>query len=603
MNDLTRLLLVVFGIGLVIFVHELGHFLAARWCKVRVHVFSLGFGPRLLAWQRGDTLYQLALLPLGGYVRMAGEDPEPGAAPPPDSLPAKSVGARFLIYSGGVLMNMVFALVVFPIVLAVGVPMNEPIVGGTQPGSPAWHAGLSEGTRIHEVNGQDVQDFLAIRTAIALGSHEATELVVERPGSTQRETLTLKPQFSEAMGLYTIGVHASIDRERRLEITPDSPAAQAGLRSGDRWIATEGAPAGLDRDEAFAWLLWHAQPLALRYERDGQEALALIKPRTTPATGERILGVLACSALIQDLRRSPLVESLGLAVGDQIESVGSKPIWREFDLLLALGEAREGLEIVVQRAGQRLSLRGPGLSIEQARALREDIALAPVLDSNRVVVRPGSAAAQAGMQDGDRIIAIDGRPVTRFADVRERVGAANGSAVRLLIQREGADGPREEEFTVEPRAYTLDYGLNVRSAMYTYQAASFSEAVQVGFASSLRFLGDSFLTLVRMFQGNVSSDNLGGIITIGVVSHSWAGMGLAKLFFFLCMLSVNLAFLNVLPIPVLDGGHLAFLLIEKLKGSPVSERVQSASQVVGMVLVGLLILYVTFNDIQRLIQN
>jgi regulator of sigma E protease len=88
-----------------------------------------------------------------------------------------------------------------------------------------------------------------------------------------------------------------------------------------------------------------------------------------------------------------------------------------------------------------------------------------------------------------------------------------------------------------------------------------------------------------------------------VVSHSWAGLGLAKLFFFLCMLSVNLAFLNVLPIPVLDGGHLAFLLIEKLKGSPVSERVQSASQIVGLVLVGLLVLYVTYNDIQRLIAN
>ena len=100
-------------------------------------------------------------------------------------------------------------------------------------------------------------------------------------------------------------------------------------------------------------------------------------------------------------------------------------------------------------------------------------------------------------------------------------------------------------------------------------------------------------------KGQVSGANIGGIITIGVVSHSWASVGITKLFFFLCMLSMNLAFLNVLPIPVLDGGHLFFLLIEKIKGSPVSERVLGYSQMVGIVLIVSLMVYVTFNDIKR----
>ena len=104
------------------------------------------------------------------------------------------------------------------------------------------------------------------------------------------------------------------------------------------------------------------------------------------------------------------------------------------------------------------------------------------------------------------------------------------------------------------------------------------EALRADVLCSWRFVQDSWLTAKRMLLGQVSSKNLGGIITIGRASYSWAEAGLAKLFFFLCILSINLAFLNVLPIPVLDGGHLLFLLIEKIKGSPVSERVYGFSQ-------------------------
>src|SRR5688572_11866115 len=121
-TSIARVMQVAVGIGLVIFVHELGHFIAARWCGVRVEVFSLGFGPKLFAWRRGATTYQLAMVPLGGYVKMAGEEGAGGGrAPLPDELPAKSVGQRFFIYSGGVLMNVIFALLVFPPLLFFGV--------------------------------------------------------------------------------------------------------------------------------------------------------------------------------------------------------------------------------------------------------------------------------------------------------------------------------------------------------------------------------------------------------------------------------------------------------------------------------------------------
>src|SRR5262245_62099120 len=107
----------IIGIGLVIFVHEFGHFLAARLCKVRVDVFSLGFGPKLVGVRRGDTLYQLALLPIGGFCRMAGEEQlGEETQPAPYELRAKPVGQRFFIYSGGVLMNVLFGVVVMPLI-------------------------------------------------------------------------------------------------------------------------------------------------------------------------------------------------------------------------------------------------------------------------------------------------------------------------------------------------------------------------------------------------------------------------------------------------------------------------------------------------------
>ena len=196
MSEIFRTLAMVFGIGLVIFVHEFGHFLAARLCKVRVDVFSLGFGPRLLAWRRGATLYQLALLPIGGYVRMAGEEREDGRAPASHELQGKSVGQRFLIYSGGVLMNVVFALIVFPIVLAVGVPMTEPVVGSVDPGGPAWQAGVQPGSRVLAVNGRNVISFEHIGPEVALGSSESTTLKLLEHGGQEPRTLEMAPVFS-----------------------------------------------------------------------------------------------------------------------------------------------------------------------------------------------------------------------------------------------------------------------------------------------------------------------------------------------------------------------------------------------------------------------
>jgi len=265
-----RWALVAFGIGLVIFVHELGHFLAARWCGVRVETFSLGFGPRLLFWRRGGTTYQIAAVPLGGFVKMAGEEGAADGRPPAnDELPSKSVGQRFLIYSGGVLMNVAFALVVFPIILAIGVPFPEPMIGPTTPGSPAWHAGLQPGTRVESVNGNGVYSFMNIPTEVALGSTEEAVLVVRDTEESPTRTVRLVPQWSESLGAYTIGANPAADPTGAIEVEKGSAAERAGLKSGDRLLEVVGASAGLTLDEQLSQVAREGGPVQGRFERDG----------------------------------------------------------------------------------------------------------------------------------------------------------------------------------------------------------------------------------------------------------------------------------------------------------------------------------------------
>jgi len=251
----------------------------------------------------------------------------------------------------------------------------------------------------------------------------------------------------------------------------------------------------------------------------------------------------------------------------------------------------------VERGGSVLAVEIPALAPGDAVRMAQDVALGQDVESNAVAITPGSAAAEAGLVDGDSIVRIDTRDVTGFTDVQTAAKDADkDQALALDVDRAG----ESLAFRIAPRAWRPpSYGFGIKDAQYVYRADSPVDAVRDGFALSWKFLQESWLTLKRILFRQVSGQNIGGIITIGVVSHSFASTGLTKLFYFLCMLSMNLAFLNVLPIPVLDGGHLLFLLIEKLKGSPVSERVHGYSQLVGVVLIVSLMVYVTFNDVVR----
>ncbi len=610
--ELARILQVVFGIGLVIFVHEAGHFIAARLCGVRAEVFSLGFGPRMFGFHRGGTLYQVAWLPLGGYVKMAGEFPDPSRTPASDELQAKSVGQRFFIYSGGVIMNVIFALVAFPLVLASGVPVLRPVVAAPTPGMPAWHAGIPAGTEVLAVGGDEVYDFFHIPNEVALSDAGPIQLTLRYPGSDSLHTLSITPVYSDSGGFKQIGVRPGVDPSHRIQVAPDGPATKAGLMDGDTLVSISGAPAGLTPVRQMEWALERGEAIVVRILRQGQPLELPIVPDSTPAD-QKLFGIEPMQNLIKDLRPGPWIDRMGLKKGARLLEVNGQPIRRPTDLGKALrgtGEAGP-LTVVIQPSDpaldpQRTECATRPVASEIA-SIEDDVYLDYDPESTLAHASGGRAAQAAGLKSGDRIRAVNGQSVQTWRDVltitRER--ATNSEATAFTIDRQdGSAPPTSLILTIAPAPLVRHaYGFGLERANGIYRTESISESIRAGAQASWRFLTDAWMTLQKMFLREVSTENLGGIIAISTVSYDWASQGWAKLFFFLCMLSINLAFLNVLPIPVLDGGHLAFCVVEVIKGSPVSERTLGYSQVIGLVLILTLTIYVTYQDVLRLLPS
>jgi regulator of sigma E protease len=215
---------------------------------------------------------------------------------------------------------------------------------------------------------------------------------------------------------------------------------------------------------------------------------------------------------------------------------------------------------------------------------------------------PGFPAELAGLPDGAEIATIDNVVVVRWAEIKARIekAAPEGTKTPRALAVTAVKDGREISLSLTPRFERLpvDFGLVPSIEMIT-RSYPLMEAVRVGLSSAGYMLKNVYLTLKKILVREVSANNLSGILTIAYVSRSLVDSGLPTLFFFLAVLSLNLAFLNLLPIPVLDGGHLFFLIVEKLKGSPVSERAMGISQLIGVVLVLALLLFVTYNDLRR----
>jgi len=239
----TSLLAFLFVLSVLVFVHELGHFAMARRLGVRVLTFSIGFGPKLLKFKRGDTEYCVSAIPLGGYVKMAGENPDDAQTGASDEFMSKSKWERFQILVMGPVMNFVLAVLVMWLVLSQGaeVPAYEeqsPIVGRVVEDSPADHVGIKVGERIVSVAGSVVNTWDELFVAVLPRAEREISVVVSSPGGDER-TLLVTPDSQTEFEMGSLGVEPAM-RPQIAEILPGDPADQAGLQVGDVIEAVEG---------------------------------------------------------------------------------------------------------------------------------------------------------------------------------------------------------------------------------------------------------------------------------------------------------------------------------------------------------------------------
>ena len=452
--------IVVLGIGALIFVHELGHFLVAKKVGIHVHAFSLGFGPRIFGFTRGETEYKICAIPLGGYVKMAGEFPGEENADIPKSgmFTAKTISQRAWVVSAGVIMNVLFAIVVFPIAFSAGVPMDSTVVGNVRNGSPAWDAGLRAGDEIVSVNGSDVLGFSDIRITVATADEsEGVNLRVLRDGKTK--TLHLNPVYDEASGLMMAGILPAL---APLHFAEDAAALDAGISVDDEIIAIEGIPApqlvGLGSGRFPHLFSSDNKALRLTVRRNGSdvEETVVVPSFAKDAEDEDrpMIGVSICRSRVERVAQQSPAARAGLRAGMVIRSINGEPTPTDIDIRrellatkaqtpLALGVLLTPDATTTEELKSTLG-NGAGLSILNSIVLERN--------GLELSVRPGMPAAAAGLQTGDRLVALgdtgfDATDANAFSDFVALVKDAEGESFALTVQRNG----EEKTVSVQPR--------------------------------------------------------------------------------------------------------------------------------------------------------
>ncbi len=540
MSDLRDMLYFLILLGALIFVHELGHFVWAKLFRVKVLVFSLGFGPKVVGFRRGETEYVVSAVPLGGYVKMLDETTEEVERSPADvgrALGEKPLWQRAIILFGGPAMNLVLPVLIYFAVMVGRDTVAPASVGTVFAGAPAAAAGLQPGDTIVSVDGEPTPAFEDLTDIVEGAAGRPLRFRIARDGSEFETTMT--PMRS----VNTIPILGVTEEVGRIGISPSYRASVTGPPS------LAGSPL-----EAFD------EVVAV----DGRRVRRLIDL-------ERLRLGPAGAASVAVLRGRPRETGLGT-------------VW-------------------IARA-ERFDVAGrPGTTVAAAMG-----ATPAELVVSRV--RPGGAADEQGLRVGDRLLRIDGKTLLTWFDVRleREAGAEPRHAIAVL--RAGAEvdlsiAPRKETYRdalgQEHESLSLGAGGYVRGLSDDPIAnpnrisraffGAFAEAWHV-----IRLTGHAFAAI---FEGRVSVETIGGPLLIFDVAAQSAEAGAVPFLWAMALISINLGLLNLLPIPVLDGGHLVFFAIEAVRRKPLARRTREIAQTVGLVLVLALVALALRNDIAR----
>lgn len=630
LTNLATIVQVILGFGLVVFLHEFGHFAMAKKNGVKVEKFAIGFDffdLKLFSWRRGETEYVVGAFPLGGYVKMLGHNEFSqeldDTARDPRSFQARPIGARVQIIAGGVIANFASAFVLCFLATLIGYHQIPAKVGFVS--VDALRQGFEPGDDVVSVNGKKIRDFtnLIVRYATA-PANSVADVVVDRGGERiELRVPVTAPEggddgFDNAPPFWT-GVELLAG-----SLLEGLPAEAAGVHLGDELLAVDGVPV---RHWGHFQQLVSARPdgLTLHVGRvvDGERTeldLAVSpKPRNADALPKYLLGAgPAWPAVVDFVQPDSPAAAAGLKAGDEITHVADVAVDSWF---AAYVEASYGVPadapvpLRVRRDDTSLDVtvaRGPVENWSIYYALPDlGIVSEMPLELTLGTVEPGGPAARAGLRPGDRVRRVAGLYMPGDTTLTwEQVDPVWSQVVGLL------DKLVEPKITLEidrgTQRMTIDVPVVestrlVNTGYLGLGAARLEVNMRQGVVGAAKhalvrpwqLLGETVDGLVSVLSGNVSPKNFSGPVGIFAAMSHFARKSTGDLLDFLALLSVNLAVVNFLPIPVTDGGHFLFLMYEKFKGQRMDEEIEARFQWAGLVFILLLMIYVTFHDIGR----
>jgi len=600
-----HILELIIGVGLLVFVHELGHLLAAKYFGVKATVFSLGFGPRLVGFNWSGTDCRLSLIPFGGYVMLPGEIPEEGKDADPAQLANRPPWQRIIVFSAGVVMNVVLALILFAVALSIGVPFPQPVVGQVEADSAAAKAGIQRGDRIIAINGKKNPDLEEVLLTIAFSSKgEHVALTVDRDGLAHDFSVT--PERDPIRGFPTIGFTPASDT-RILEVDPDSIASKAGLRVGDRLVSIDGLPV-FDNSDVTNYLISRPDTdVPLTVERDGQ--LVTVSLRVPNAFILDAGFIPADHLTVKAVAPNTPAANAGLLPGDVVLSVADTPAYST-DIITGIIAHNPDVTLpwVIKRADKTLTLNIAAVREAHSVQPRIGIVWDPTTPAVVGAVVPDSPLARAGLRPGDRITAVNSTKVENWHHLE---------GILLDLALDKSSPARSVTFTWKSKDVTVtksvilqriavpwaggDIGIYIRGAVMKTVKYPLYLAPVVGVQKTVLFVKQLYLFARALGQRRVEAGKaLGGPVKIGQIAWQAASVGPTYLMHFLAIIGLNLAFFNFLPIPFLDGGHVLLTLIGKIRGRSLSPKTYEILSYIGLVLILGLALLITYNDIRGL---
>jgi len=583
-----------------------------------------------------ETEYRLGLIPFGGFVKMLGqEDTGPvKTSDDPRSFANKPAGTRAAVLTAGVVFNVISAVIIFMTVFLVGINLTPAVVGGVIPDSPAARAGLEAGDEIIEVAGKkDDLDFSNIGIAAALsGRDEKVPLRVRHKDGSEEDLALVAEQLpGEPLKAFGIFLPMSLTIGRLSEEDANDLYSKTGLLSGDRIKSVDG------REVQSPWELEEViqnslvPAVTLVAERIGdlgevESVKSQIKLDWRITNKEDIESESELSHIYSMVPRMRIIkvseehaskadDEVSLRPDDVILAIGDveNPTYMQMREVVEKHEDKE-LPVKVLRTNANGAEEALTVTVKPRKSADSDrvmIGLGLVIDAEHPVVAKTIDAeggpSRLAIPSGAAITVVDGMPVSSFYDVIREIRKYSGQRISIeyRLNEEIAGNvvlnveTNEESVTVKSAFTEIDF-IPFEKLERLYKASGPIDAVVMGYRKTVMFVAQTYVTLRRLIGGLVSPKNLMG--PVGIITFSYrivAEQPLVYYVYFLGLISAVIAVFNFLPLPPLDGGLVVILLVEKIKGSALSERVQGVIAYTGWALIGTLFLYVTFNDIVR----